>query len=104
MAIGLIIDQAVPGVGPQEAMIAEEQVHVDRAADIGLSMVAEDHERRLIEFAVTANRFDDHGEFLVVFSELRFDEIVIDSVLMPNRIQIAHLNEHQVYSDRKSVV
>ena len=77
-------------------MIAEEQVHVDRAADIGLSMVAEDHERRLIEFAVTANRFDDHGEFLVVFFQLRFNEIVINSVLVPNRVQIAHFNEHQV--------
>ena len=80
----------------QKAETAEVDVHQEGIADIGLAVVAEDDEIRLVQRALAAQAFQNSAELLIVHAQLRLGLLTFHAVGVPGGVEVAQLDEHDV--------
>lgn len=69
----------------QKAETAEVDVHQEGIADIGLAVVAEDDDVRLVQRALAAQAFQNSAELLIVHAQLRLGLPAFHAVGVPGR-------------------
>ena len=67
----------------QKAETAEVDVHQEGIADIGLAVVAEDDDVRLVQRALAAQAFQKSAELLIVHAQLRLGLLTFHAVGVP---------------------
>ena len=79
-----------------ESGLGQQDIHVDDIFDVRLAVVAHDDDVGILQIAIASHAFHQHTEFLVVLTQLLLGVFMVDTVLVTDAVQIAHLDQHDV--------